>query len=153
MHPRRLSVPPALLVAALIAGCAGGPTQRAAEDRPVRAAATGGHCLNIDQARNFRFLAQNHLIVYAPATQPFHIELSHCPELGGQHQLALRGRTGQMCGAAGDEVVAHGAFTERCPVLRVTRVSAGEIEALIDGFSNDPRTQGEFEVVIPQRDE
>ncbi len=143
----------ALLFATLLAGCASGTTQRGDEDRPIRAATAGGQCLNIAQARDFRHLAPDHLIVYAPRNQAWHVELSNCPEMSHQHQIGLRSRTNQLCGMAGDEIILRGAFTERCPVIRVTRVGSDEIEALIDRFSEGRRTEGEFEVVIPQREE
>jgi hypothetical protein len=153
MSRKFLKANPVLLTAALLAACAGGTTQRSDEDRPVSTAATGSQCLNIAQARDFRHLAPDNLLVYAPGNQAWHVELSNCRELSGQFQIALRSRTSQLCGVAGDEVIVRGAFTERCPVIRVTRVGSGEIDALIDRFSERPRAEGEFEVVIPQRDE
>lgn len=139
---------------ALLAACTGGITQRDAEDQLVHATATGGQCLNIAQAEQFRFLAADQLIVYAPRNQPWHVELiSDCREVPRRTRITLHSRTSELCGVAGDEIVVRGEFRERCQVLRVTRVRFGEIGELIDRHSDRPRAAGEFEVVIPQRDE
>ncbi len=155
-----MNAKPLLLLATLasttwLAACAvgTGSTQRPASERPVVAdSPPGGQCLSVSQARDFRFLDEQNLVVFSPGNQPWHVQLrGGCPELDGQVRIALRARSDQMCGYAGDEVIVRGAFSDRCPVANVTRLDSAALEVLTEAFTVRGRSAGEFEVEIPRR--
>lgn len=139
-----------LAVALTLAGCAGA-VGGAAEPDAGRRTSVATDCFTVSLARDFRYLDERNLIVYAPARRAYHVELSQvCMGLRGQIRLALRSRTDRMCGFAGDAVIGNGAFAERCPVLAVRQLDEDQLQVLIRQFEPDAASEPEFEVVIPE---
>jgi hypothetical protein len=129
-----------------LGGCAGVADERGTE----HSAAVGTDCFTVSLARDYRYLDDANLIVFAPARQPYHLELSQtCFNLRGEISIGLRSRTGRMCGFAGDAVLVGGAFPERCSVLSVRRLDDDQLRALVARFEGpDEDERGmEFEVI------
>lgn len=135
----------AALPLAVLVGC-GGTSER--EPRPMRTTSIGTDCIDISLARDFRYLDDYNLIVYAPSRPGYHVELAQtCLGLRGQFRLALRSRTDRLCGFAGDAIVVDSGFPERCSVLSVRRLDAAAHDALIAQFETGrEHQQGSFEV-------
>jgi len=139
-------------VAVALAGCAatGGAGERAVETT----GSVGTDCFTVSRVRDFRYLDDRNLIVFAAARQPYHIELgATCMGLRSEFRIALRARSDRMCGFAGDAVIVDGAFTQRCPVLSVTRLNENALQALLVGFEQaEPIVEGEV-VELPAETE
>lgn len=107
-------------------------------------------CFSVSLARDFRYLDDMNLIVFAPARQPYHLELAPtCFGLRGEIAIGLSARTDRMCGFAGDAVLAgRGALRERCPVVSVRRLDDDQLQILIDQFEGPERGEGAIEVEI-----
>ena len=152
----RHGVPPlaAVAVASAMVGCAAHGERDSSGAQTTSIAAD---CFNVSLARDFRYLDDHNLLVYAPARQAYHLELSRaCFGLRSVTRLALWSRTDRMCGFAGDSVIVDGAFSERCSVLSVRRLDTAGAESLIAQFEGvGDRDDGfEVEVVrIPEEDE
>jgi|GEM_PF-5056732 hypothetical protein len=145
----RLSLPATVSAAAvtiILAGCAG--TREPAGDVASRTTSPGGDCFTVSLARDFRYLDDHNLIVYAAGREPYHVELSQaCFGLGGDFQIGLRSRTGRMCGFGGEEVIVRGfGVPERCPVLSVRRLDDDQLQILVDQFNAGGRETAPIEV-------
>lgn len=139
-----------LIAVVAVAGCAVSPESADEQGGGAQSATVGTDCFTVSLARDFRYLDDRNLIVFAPAGQPYHLELSLvCMGLRGDVSIGLRSRTDRMCGFAGDAVLVDGAFAERCPVLRVTRLDQNALEVLIARFEGDGDAGDAVEVEIP----
>lgn len=142
-----------MLVTALpiaLAACAArGPVDEVAErtTSPV-----GGDCFTVSLARDYRYLDDHNLIVYAAGRQPYHVELSQaCFGLGNDFAIALQSRTDRMCGFAGDAVIVNGgAFPDRCSVLSVRRLDEDQMQILVDQFNAEDREDAPIEVEVAE---
>lgn len=136
----------------LLGGCAGtaeGPNELATEARTV-----GTDCFTVSQARDFGYLDDRNLIVYAPARRAYHVELAGpCMGLRGRSRIALRARTDRMCGFGGDAVMVNGGFPERCPVRGVRRLDEDELQRLLERFEAAGAPADAVEIEIPADDE
>lgn len=136
----------------VLAGCA---SQRDAlsdvADRTTTSG-VGGDCFTVSLARDFRYLDDQNLIVYAAGRNPYHVELSQaCFGLRGEHVIALRSRTDRMCGFAGDTViVGGGAFADRCPVLSVRRLDDEQLQVLLAEYGAEGRENQPIEVEVAE---
>jgi hypothetical protein len=145
---------PWILIAVAIAlgGCAGAG-ERAGEPAEERRTTLGTDCFTTSMARDFRYLDDTNLIVFAPARQAYHVELGGtCIGLRGRTRIALSSRTDRMCGFAGEAVIVNGSFPERCPVLSVRRLDADGLEALLDRFERGGERDA-VEVEIPEAED
>lgn len=136
----------AVAVAAVLAGCAASGER---DSTAMRTTPIATDCFNVSLARDFRYLDDHNLIVYAPARQAYHLELTQaCFGLRNVTRLALRSRMDRMCGFAGDSVIIDGAFSERCSVLSVRRLDAAGTDALIAQFEGVGDRGDGFEVEV-----
>ena len=126
--PHRALIRSVRLTAAtlVLAGCAGAPGP--ADEVARRTSSVAGDCFTVSLARDFRYLDDHNIIVYAAGRTPYHVEMSQsCFGLRGEFTIALSSRTERMCGFAGDSVIVRGVgFPERCPVLSVRRLDADQ---------------------------
>lgn len=133
-------------IVAVLAGC-GGAAER--EPGAMRTTTISTDCLNVSLARDFRYLDDHNLIVYAPGRQGYHLELARtCFGLRNQTRLALRSRSDRLCGFAGDAVIVDGGFPESCSVLSVRRLDEAALEALIAQFETGQAPSDAFEVEV-----
>lgn len=147
-------LPVSVWAVAALAGCAA-PAERGDGSGAMRTTSVGTDCFNVSLARDFRYLDEHNLIVYAPANRAYHLELSRaCIGLRNLTRIGLRSRTDRMCGFAGDAVLVEGPFAERCPVLSVRRLDDAGVDALIARFEGDGEGRDGFEVeVVEELDE
>jgi len=138
------------VVPVVVAGCASQPN--ALRDVAERTTSAGGDCFTVSLARDFRYLDDRNLIVYAAGRDPYHVELgSTCFGLRGEHVIALRSRTDRMCGFAGDAVIVDsGAFVDRCPVLSVRRLDDDQYRSLVAQFDAERRANRPIEVEVAE---
>ena len=135
-------------VVLLVAACA---APSAVDGVAERTTSIATDCFTVSQARDFRYLDDHNLIVYAPARVPYHLELSQtCFGLRGNFAVGLRSRTDQMCGFAGDSVVVNGSFPERCSVLSVRRLDEDQLAILVAQFENDGPSDPAIEVEVTE---
>ncbi|HEX6995638.1 MAG TPA: DUF6491 family protein [Gammaproteobacteria bacterium] len=131
-------------------GCAG--QRDALSDVASRTTSAGGDCFTVSLARDFRYLDDQNLIVYAAGRDPYHVELGQaCFGLRGEHVIALRSRTDRMCGFAGDAVIVDsGAFADRCPVLSVRRLDDDQLRVLLDEYDAEQRENRPIDVEVAE---
>jgi len=133
-------------VLAALAGCSGTAER---EPSSMRTTSISTDCFNVSLARDFRYLDDHNLIVYAPGRQGYHVELARsCFGLRHQTRLALRSRTDRFCGFAGDAVIVDGGFPESCSVLSVRRLDDAALDALIAQFETGRAPDDGFEVEV-----
>jgi|SRR5690606_29278689 len=139
---------PLTAAALALAGCAGarGPADEAAR----RTSPPASDCFTVSLARDFRYLDDHNLVVFAAGRTPYHVELSQaCFGLRGEAAIGLRSRTDRMCGFAGDAVIVRGVgFPERCPVLSVRRLDDDQLRILLDQFGAGGREDSPIEVEV-----
>lgn len=136
--------------AMLVAGCAG--TDRQVDEVAERTTSVASDCFTVSLARDFRYLDDHNLIVYAAGRNPYHVELSQaCLGLGGEFAIALRSRTDRMCGFAGDEVIVRGlGRPERCSVLSVRRLDEEQMQLLVDQYDAEDREDSPIDVEVAE---
>ncbi len=135
-------------IALALAACAAPSAVDGVAERTTSIAAD---CFTVSQARDFRYLDDHNLLVYAPARVPYHLELSQtCFGLRGSITVGLRARTDQMCGFAGDSVIVNGSFAERCSVLSVRRLDEDQLQTLVAQFETDQPSDQAVEVEVTE---
>jgi len=136
--------------AILVAACAG--TERQVDEVAERTTAPGGDCFTVSLARDFRYLDDHNLIVYAAGRNPYHVELSQaCFGLGSDFAIGLRSRTDRMCGLAGDAVIGRGlGRPERCSVVSVRRLDEAQMQALVEQFDAEDREDSPIDVEVAE---
>jgi len=149
MHHSKLAV--LAVVPIVVMGCASQPDALSGVAERTTTSA-GGDCFTVSLARDFRYLDDQNLIVYAAGRDPYHVELAGtCFGLRGEHVIALRSRTDRMCGFAGDAVIVDaGAFVDRCPVLSVRRLDEDQHRILLAEFDAEERASQRIEVEVAE---
>lgn len=119
-----------------LAACA--TTEEPIDQVAERTTSPASDCFSVTRADDFRLLDERNLIVSTIGTRAYHVELSHgCFGLRGSNAIALRSRTDQICGFAGDMVIVDGGIPEQCSVLSVRSLEEDEVQILVDQFDPD----------------
>ncbi len=140
----------AVVLAAIAASSCTGPQERAEEPGITVTTTIATDCFRTSLARDFRYLDDRNLIVFAPRGVPYHVQLmGPCFGLRRQIAIGISSRSDRICGFAGDAILVDGPMIERCPVLGVTRLDDEGLRALIEQFEPDGAPEGAVEVEIP----
>ena len=107
-----------------------------AEDQVLGGQARQG-CFYTREASNFDVLDKSNLIVYAPTkSRAYHVRIappSH--ELRHANRIAFEGRSGRICGYAGESVSFGGGIgARRYSVANVWRLNEAALEQLKDAY-------------------
>lgn len=135
-----------LLVMLTLHGCGTSSTRASAPPPPAVPGTGPPACFDARQVQSFRVLDRSSLVIYAPnRANAYYVRVNpSSPGLRDTERLAIVPPTGQICGYAGERIVAGPAnLDRRFAILSVTRLPPEAERALREGGEGEEAPQPE----------